>query len=539
MDIAQLHPNTRFATLASYLIVSCMAACGIVTFVQVGSILLPGWDGRYLVVLGFLVSLEVFYTERFRKHLAPLVSEWFAFYLSEWLVLFLLLKGFLLLRGGFDRLLAELAAWRVDFFASFFNAELIFSLFVLFATWIVSLSFATPLEVLRVSPLNIQIEEDIGNAPERATARQQIADLVLMVGLVLVVLTSLMRSDRAANWFQLPAMRAGVVNLLVYFTLGLTLLSLTQFSVLQMRWSINRIRISDDISRRWVLYSLMFLGFLAGGALLLPTRYTVSVLTLLNWLLAAVTAVFALLSWLVTAAFMAIIALLSLLMGRPPEQEALPPLPIPTQLPVVEAIEINPLSATIRSLIFWIAIGALLVYMLYYFLKIRRQDLSSLLHAPLIGWVVNLARQLITWLSGLGRQASGAVQAGVKRLRRTKQPVTVQAAWRYTSLRRMTPRQRVVFYYLALVRRGAESGLPRNPAQTPYEYAEQLAASLPEGDIPTTGTSQEQDQHDLETMTEHFVQARYSLHDVSPQQARGVQASWRRMQHALRRMRGH
>jgi len=526
---------TRFSALASSLIVSCMVACGMVTIAQLGSLLLPGWRGGYLVVVGFFISLEVFFTERFRKRLVVFDSEWFIFYLSEWLVYFILLKAILLFRGGLDRLLVETTAWRVDFFGSFFNGELLFSLVVIFAAWLVSLSFAAPLETLRLDLGYLQIEEDAGLASERAQARQQLVDLVLLTGMVLVVLTSLMRSDRVAGWVQIPVLRAGVVNVMIYFMLGLVLLSLTQFIVLQVRWSLSRISVGKQIAHRWALFSLLFLALVAGISLWLPTGYTISLLTLLNWLVGGVAAALALISWLVTAAFMAIIALLGTLMGRPQEEGSLPPAPLPTQLPQVEAIEINSLPAVIRSILFWAILVGVASYLLYYFIKIRRQDISQAMRLPLVAWLANIARWVRDWLSSFGRQARGALQAGVQRLRRTAQPAEQPPAWRYASLRRLTPRQRVVFYYLALVRRGAESGLPRQPAQTPYEYAEQVRAAMASGRLPAGTRPAEQELGDLENITDGFLEARYSLHEVTDQQAGGVKESWQRLKRLFRR----
>ena len=80
--------------------------------------------------------------------------------------------------------------------------------------------------------------------------------------------------------------------------------------------------------------------------------------------------------------------------------------------------------------------------------------------------------------------------------------------WDYVNPRRLTPRQKVIFYYLALVRRAREAGLPRQENQTPYEYARSLAASLAEN------------QAGVDSMTEAFIEARYSRHDIPAKAAR-------------------
>jgi hypothetical protein len=83
----------------------------------------------------------------------------------------------------------------------------------------------------------------------------------------------------------------------------------------------------------------------------------------------------------------------------------------------------------------------------------------------------------------------------------------------------------VLFYYLAMVRRGGEYGIAREPDQTPYEYQLKLQASLPEIN------------RDLAALTEAFVEARYSRHEISEDQVGLVRRWWERIRRTLRRWR--
>jgi hypothetical protein len=82
----------------------------------------------------------------------------------------------------------------------------------------------------------------------------------------------------------------------------------------------------------------------------------------------------------------------------------------------------------------------------------------------------------------------------------------------------------VLFYYLALIRRGGETGLPRKPSQTPYEYGRFLDKSLPE-----VGES-------VDSLTESFMEARYSNHIVEDDQVPLVQSYWERIRRALQEL---
>jgi len=116
------------------------------------------------------------------------------------------------------------------------------------------------------------------------------------------------------------------------------------------------------------------------------------------------------------------------------------------------------------------------------------------------------------------------VGAGVHRLRAFISRSSSQEAWNFVNLRRLSARQRVFFFYLALVRRGGEAGLARKPSQTPNEYAQFLDKSLPEVS------------DSVDSMTESFMEARYSKHLIEPKQASLVQAYWERIRQALREM---
>jgi hypothetical protein len=111
-----------------------------------------------------------------------------------------------------------------------------------------------------------------------------------------------------------------------------------------------------------------------------------------------------------------------------------------------------------------------------------------------------------------------ALQTGLRRLR----PASPVQPWRYLNLRQLSPRERVQFFYRAMVRRGGQSGLPRKPAQTPFEYENTLRPAVSEHE------------DDLAGLTRAFVEAQYSPHPITPQNAVEAQGHWKRIRQALR-----
>jgi hypothetical protein len=92
-------------------------------------------------------------------------------------------------------------------------------------------------------------------------------------------------------------------------------------------------------------------------------------------------------------------------------------------------------------------------------------------------------------------------------------------------LRRLAPRELVLYFYRSTVRRAAEQGLRRQGSQTPYEYRATLARHLPDVE------------QELSDLTESFVAAHYSPRTVSDEEARRVRRPWERVRERLRALR--
>ena len=74
---------------------------------------------------------------------------------------------------------------------------------------------------------------------------------------------------------------------------------------------------------------------------------------------------------------------------------------------------------------------------------------------------------------------------------------------------------------LAMVRRGGDQGVARKPSQTPAEFAVQLEKAVPEAS------------EDIDSITQAFIEARYSRQEVDSGKADRVKAIWARIRRAL------
>jgi hypothetical protein len=72
-----------------------------------------------------------------------------------------------------------------------------------------------------------------------------------------------------------------------------------------------------------------------------------------------------------------------------------------------------------------------------------------------------------------------------------------------------------------MVRRADEQGWRRKPSQSPAEYARRLDQALPSA------------REDIDSITEAFMEARYSRREVDADKANQVKATWGRIRRAL------
>jgi hypothetical protein len=516
--------NERVSVLFSHLLVSLMLACFAVSIAQFAG-RLSGWNGWYLPWVVFFVSLEATYAHRMTRNTTGLDTDWLIYRGVELVVIFIGLKALLYIVNMPAQLLSDLGAWQRNFLTGFFTAEYLALLVVLLLFWGLSLRFSD--EILRMEgDLSLLGDEiPVGIAEDRMRAREQMADMIVVIGAIMVILATGVRIELRQVWGDRPPLDASVVNLVLYFVFALALFGQTQLSILRASWSWERTPLSRNLSARWIGYSLLFLLLLGGLALILPTSYSLGLITVLGYLL----------SWLVYGImmlwgliFLAITSLLGLFGAEPNRQQQETAPPVMPAMPQLTATPQQPLPwlEVLKSVLFWVVFLGVVGFSIYQYLSQNQELWARLRQVPGMDWLLAGWRWLRAWLAGVNRSVGSAVSEGLKRLRRPARASTVKEAWRFVNVRRLPPRQRILFFYLALVRRGQEQGLARGKDQTPYEYQQALRGALPDAE------------EDLAGLTASFVEARYSQHPISPDEASRAQRWWQHVRRVLRRWSG-
>lgn len=512
--------NEKRMTLLHHGLAGLMIGCLSLVVVRFAQALVPSWNGWFVTPLALAAAVEAMYSQRARREYDAFSREWMLYRAAEGVVILVGVKLVLYWVHGFDRLWQDLSAWQEDFVGGFFDGEYLFVALLILVISTLAAGFAENLMRLEGDEKLLRLERDSGIAEQRLEARRSLGNLILMIGLGMVFLSGLLRMEWEALWGSAPPRwTGGAIIVLVYFALGMALLSLTQFAVLRVQWSLERIPFAGDLGRRWLVYSLVFLAAAALAAALLPTRYSVGLLELAGWLIYALSFVGSILLIIVLAPFFLLASLLArLLMGMMdvplPDIRRFLPRPPAAQPP-------GSWEELVRSILFWLIFLGVIGFSLRHYLLVHQELAGRLARAPVLGALLAFLRRLLRAGQAMGESLAGRVQGGLHRLPRRARPPG--SAVGYLSLRRLTPRQRVLFYYLTLVRRGEEAGSPRRPDQTPLEYEHSLRCRLPEVE------------QELDEMTGGFMEARYSAHFIPPEEAGRAQSLWGKVRKALRR----
>ena len=364
----------------------------------------------------------------------------------------------------------------------------------------------------------------------RGEIQERYLRLFLSVGVVMVLMAALSTFEVAQlataesifDIARLGLQPAMLFALLLYFLSGLLLLSHSRLLRLNAQWLADGVGKEAGLERAWQRSSLTLLLAIALVAAFLPIGSTLGISHILRLALNAILYVAGLIYSAIGLLFAAALTLLT----RNAEQAPLAtPQPMPTLVPPPVApppAPPNPTFAFIVSSAFWALLIALVVGALIYFLRERgyRLELTQARRAA-----VTLSHRLRDLWLRLRRRARVARYTLRQRLRGPAAPVDgapLGPGLRLSRPRPLSPREQIRYYYLSIVHRAGERGVPRAENETPLEYARDLKEQWPEA------------QPELDELTQAFVEARYSPQPIDRSAVGRVKEEWRRIRERLR-----
>lgn len=312
-----------------------------------------------------------------------------------------------------------------------------------------------------------------------------------------------------------------LMALMVYFIGGLVLISQARLVILNGRWLANRSRQDPGMASKWRRWTVVLLAGLALFASFLPIGESIALQRIMQAIAGLVATAVGLVLAIVAGAFTLILLLIYAILSLFPNSTAAPPPPVdfgdllpPDQLPVETG---NP-QALLAGSAFWLAITALAILATLYFLRDRGPsvDLDDLRR---------LWQRLKLWLiaiwSDTVRKTAALPPRFPWRNRRASDGQGRLSRFNFIRVNALSPKEQIRFLYVSLVTQTGKRGLQREPAATPSEFAQDLISRWPNSEA------------DIETLTEAFLEARYSRRRLDRGHLKAARDAWLRIRRVL------
>jgi len=485
------------------------------SFVNLIRLFFPSWNGTYIVVACVVAALEANYSYRLIRARGLRGSDVFRFRATEIGFFFVLLIVGSLIGLGWREVLAELRAWPQEPWR-ILDLEVGYAFVLTLLSWTVSTRTTYDLERIGEPPVR---DKYYVYPVDALTSRFFWGGAMLLwtVGITRVGISALLNLSR-------PSVPGLVLNVLIYFVLGLVMLGQVQHARLSQRWRKEGTSVPRELSRHWVRYTLLFLGLTGLIAFLLPTGYTLPLLDVVSIVIGALLYVFNVIFQLAVLLFVLALTPLVRLFGGDLQRGPIDPGP-PPQLPrTTVGGSASDWFEVVRSVVFWVFALSVVVYIIRSYLEDRPELVKTVMTLkPLraarrillairreLGRLIGAARRRIPTRLRLGERASAG-----------DEPAT-DNRFPYFRLGGLSRDERTLYYYLSILKRAARQGYPRSSSQTPYEYDARLGPNVPKAE------------EELERLTQIFVETRYSTHPVEAAAERRVRADWKRVRAALR-----
>lgn len=492
--------------------IAAMAGCVALALVELAAMVAGGRSSGYLVIVSVVAALEACYSYRLVERRRLRGTDALRFRAIEIALLLVLVKLGSFVGSSWQSVAAELRGWPAQPRSIVTVGDVLASIMVL-GVWLSAT--ATMRDLDRIAE-PVSWRRDSSRFARSVTARFFWGGALLMIaaGLTRIGISAVLELER-------PPVPRLVGNVLTYFLVGLAMLGQMHLSRLRRQWQAQGIEASEGVSRRWVGYSAALIGLAVFLALIIPIGYAGGLLetgaTIVNALMYALTIIAWLVSTLVSLLLWFISGLFESLLGRGAlRRPPLRPVPRRNVAPQVAVpLTIPPWLEVARTAVFWAATLALVGYVVWSYLRDHPEILEALRELQLVA-------ALRALLAHLRRQYAAAVTA-VRRLASEDEGErqSASAGIRAPRLLSRSPRQRILHYYLNTLHRASRVGIPRVRDQTPYEYGHVLSSRLPEA------------RQDLASLTDAFVEARYSQHSFDAGQEGRARTWWQAIRRAL------
>lgn len=492
-----------------------MAVCAALALGHFMRSFFPSWNLTVLVVGAVAASLSAAFTHHVFSTRNLFYTDRLRWRGVEVAMLFVSIKGVWLTEKTPAEAWAELQTWPLAPWQILLESESVLAFVLALGTLLAVTETLDDLRDLALSPRVLPLQ----NIAERMFFLGM--GVLGLEGLARIGLLNLLASDR-------PPVLGLMMTVLVYFILGLILLSHAQYERQAMLWREVGLSLGGALTARWVRHTVFFVVLAGLVALGLPTFYGDGVLGVLG----AVFYALSLSTWLVIGFIVktlvgGVMWVISLFIPPQTNLGALPnlpptpyftPTPQPTPQPMQLPAEALAVWEAVRTALFWLVVAGVVLIIVRAFVRDRPELLTLWRGLRLRAWLKELWFTLGSW----GRTArralaeSALAQAVRAWLTRAVPPPRLPR-------RPLSASEQIRYDYGRWLARAQQRGLGRAPQQTPREHLATLAPHLPE-DMPN-----------LEELTQAFEQARYAPQPPAPTLAARVRALVNTLRARLRR----
>jgi len=305
-----------------------------------------------------------------------------------------------------------------------------------------------------------------------------------------------------------------IVAVVVYFLVGLMLLSHGQLAILRARWALEQTPTRSTILRYWPAYAVVLLIVIGLLAALMPFGGT-------YWLARIISAIFGAVYFVVFFIFQIFAILFAMIMSLFPSQEAAeapPPAPLQPMAPPPQQAPPSEFLEMAGSTVFWLIALLIVGYAAYVYFTDKG------IRFTWITWLWQLFRsqwrQMTTaygsWQSsrvdGEGTDERG--RSGRKR------------RWFPWQRRQLDPNGWVRFYYHAMLDEAGAKGIVRQKAETPLRFAPRLTQTF--ADDPSATEA-------VDGLTGAFIDVRYAEKRMADADLPPLEQFWKTLRRMLRR----
>lgn len=496
----------------------------------------PAWQPGYLIAAVFLIAVEaalVRYRMLRGKHLEVGALRYLA---AEIFLLIMLMRVVATLSLDFTDPAATIARWLRSPLAAFDNLFLLCMLVGLGSALLVRLGLQAMAEIAPrpVAPATDDTIEaaffraDLG-AQQKAAFNRLSTALAWGGGITLLALIG-----QVANFgpFGGPTREPAPAFSLAgigYLFCALLLYSQARLTLMRSRWQNDGAEVDPAILRCWPAASVALVLAVGLGALALPRSYGMGMLDALRYGVLVLANIFTTLftyiglmlfgvMGLLLTIPAAVLAFIALLLGPLEAREPAPPLTLPEappQPPPTEPAALGP------GVVFWICMALLTGYALL--IVLRRQAWAVALWQRVRSGPLERLLERVRGFWARTRAYAHLVSEAIVHRSDTTPGAAAPLERLRPRLRGMNPPELVRALYRATLERAEQRGMGRRNAQTPNEYAADLAERLPDA------------AEDLATLTDAYVRAAYAPHPISREEAARVRRPFARLRRRLRK----